>query len=282
MESVRLCNFSPSEVDQKFLEFLSQILKNNDVDVIVTKKTLTAESWPEIQKLLEGNNAAILDFATSEHLTQQIPALPTDVRILQCADSMFFQDGAWWPRLNLKEAIRHSVVSEARSLDIKDSAYIIGEGAMLRMTGALAASFGYKKIFLVGLLEDDIERQAKELQQYFVGIDWKPLLAHQMTMQTSGASLLINSISLGDNPLVMSDLAYFNFMKSDGLVVDLNVLPLENNLLIEAKQARLRTLSGFDIRTQQDFTFIERLGFSSLISEDAYKVKWHQFLLEIS
>ena len=282
MEPVKIVNLSPVETDQKFLEFIGKVLKNNDVDVVIETRPLGELSWTQVQGLLRGSRAAILDLVTSEQFIQQIPTLPADVRILQCADSLFFEDGAWWPRLNLKEAVRHLIVTKAKNIDIKESAYIIGEGPMLRAMAALAVSFGYRVVYLVGLLEDDLERQKKELQRSFVGVDFRPLQAHQMTMQTTGASLMINTMPLEDNAALMSDVAYFNFMKNNGLVIDLNVFPFENTILMEAMQANLRTLSGFEVRTQQDFTFIERLGFSSLISQDAYKVKWREYLLNSS
>jgi shikimate dehydrogenase len=279
MESVKIVNLSPVLTDQKFLEFVARILQNNDIETVIETHTLGDMSWPQVQGLLQGSRAAILDLATSEQFIQQIPTLPAEVRTLLCADSMFYQDGGWWPRLNLKEAVRHLIVTQAKNIDIKESAYIIGEGAMLRTMSALAVSFGYRVVYLVGLLEDDLERQKRELQRSFVGVDFRPLQAHQMTMQTTGASLLINTMPLEDNPALMSDLAYFNFMKNNGLVIDLNVFPLENTILMEATQANLRILTGFEVRTQQDFTFIERLGFSSLISEGAYKVRWREYLL---
>lgn len=280
MESVKIFNLSPAEIDKKFLDFLVPILKNNDVDASIEELIYSGESWSEFKKKLEGGSGALMDMAHSRQLIQDIPALPTEIRSLYCADSMFFQDSKWWPRLNLKEAIRILIVKKARSLDIKESAYVVGQGAMLRMLGALVAGFGFSKVYLVGLSLTDVEHQMQELKQNFMGVDWRPLEAHQLTMQTIGATLLINSLSLANDSGLMSDLAYFNFMKNQGLVVDLNVVPIDNPLIEEAKRASLRTLSGFEVRTQQDLLFIERLGYLPLISVDAYAIKWEEYLSE--
>jgi shikimate dehydrogenase len=279
MEKIKIFNLSPAEMDQKFLDFLVPILKNNEVEATVENLSIEGTTWPELQKKLINAKGALLDIGTSRQIVHQIPTLPSEVRTLHCADSMFFTENKWWPRINLKEAIRALIVKKARSVDIKESAYIIGEGAVLRMLASLAAEFGFSKIYLVGLSEEDILRQMEDLKRSYIGVDWRLLEAHQLTMQTSGATLLINSLSMAENQVVMSDLAYFNFMKNQGVVVDLNVLPIENALLEEAERANLRTLSGFEVRTQQDLIFIERLGYLPLISVDAYASKWREFLV---
>jgi hypothetical protein len=280
MEAIKFFNLSPAPLDRIFLEFLVGLLKSKDIESIV--ETLpSAGDWHQLKKKLTGSRAALLDLVDSQELVDQMPALPAEINLLSCADCLFYEGGEWWPRLNLKEAIRELIVKKARSLDIKESAYIIGQGPMLRLLGSLVVSFGFSKIYLVGLSIEDLNEQRDRLKKNFVGIDWRPLEATQLTMQTVNATLLINSISLSENPGLMSDLAYFNFMKKQGLVVDLDVLPLESVLLEEAKGANLRVLSGFEVRAQQDFGFMQRLGLSSLITFDEFSGRWLEYLKSV-
>ena len=152
---------------------------------------------------------------------------------------------------------------------------------MLRLLASLVVSFGFSKVFLVGLSLADVHEQRDRLKKNFVGIDWRPIEASQLTMQTVGATILVNSISLASNQGLMNDLAYFNFMKNQGLVVDLDVFPLESPLLEEAGRANLRTLSGFQVRAQQDFGFINRLGLAGLISFEDFSEKWLSYLQQL-
>ena len=280
MKALKFFNLSPAPLDQYFLEFLVELLKNHQINAEV-EKLPSGGNWQELQKKLTGSRAALLDLVDSQKLIGQMTTLPTETRLLSCADCLFYEDGAWWPRLNLKEAMRELIVKKARNLDINESAFIIGEGPMLRLLASLVVSFGFSKVFLVGLSLADVHEQRDRLKKNFVGIDWRPIEASQLTMQTVGATILVNSISLASNQGLMNDLAYFNFMKNQGLVVDLDVFPLESLLLEEAGRANLRTLSGFQVRAQQDFGFINRLGLAGLISFEDFSEKWLRYLQQL-
>ncbi len=280
METLKLFNLSPAPLDQHFLEFLVELLKSFGREAEV-KKIPSSGHWPDLQKKLKGSHAALLDLVDSQKLIGQMTTLPTETRLLACADCLFYEDGAWWPRLNLKEAMRELIIKKARNLDINESAFIIGEGPLLRLLASLVINFGFSKVFLVGLSMVDLQEQRDRLKKTFVGIDWRPLEASQLTMQTVGAAILINSMPLEANPALLNDLAYFNFMKNQGLVVDLNVFPLESALIEEAHRANLRVLSGFQVRAQQDYGFIHRLGLANLISFEDFSDKWLNYLKQV-
>ncbi len=277
MEALKFFNLSSAALDQYFLEFLVELLKTFEIDAMV-EKLPPDEAWSVLKKKLTGSRAALLDLVESEKLIGQMTTLPTETRLLSCADCLFYEDGAWWPRLNLKDAMRELIVKKAKTLDINESAFVIGEGPMLRLLASLVVSFGYSKIYLVGLSIEDVHEQRDRLKKNFVGIDWRPLEASQLTMQTVGATILVNSMSLADNQNLMNDLAYFNFMKNQGLVVDLNVFPLESPLVEEATRANLRGLSGFQVRAQQDYAFMRRLGLAKLIPFEDFSAKWFSYL----
>lgn len=278
IDSIRFFNLSSSPINKRFFDFLVALLKENDINAIVETHDVREKRLKEILGVLHGGRAALLDLATSEELVSKFPGLPTEVKTLECADSMFFTDGRWWPRLTMKEAVRSLIIKKARTLDIMGSAYIIGEGPCLRVFASLAVSLGYSKIFLVGNSKTDIIEQRDRLSKNFVGIDWRPLEASLLTMQTVGATLLINSMALSDNPVVMQDLAYFNYMKGQGLVVDLEVSPADGSLLDEAQRAGLRMLNGVEVRCHYEYAMLERLGFSQLISFEKFHQRWQQVL----
>ncbi len=281
MEALKFFNLSPAPLDQHFLEFLVGLLKKLEIEAQV-EKLPSGGNWQELKKKLTGSRAALLDLVDSQKLIGQMTTLPTETRLLGCADCLFYEDGAWWPRLNLKEAMRELIIKKAKNLDINESAFIIGEGPLLRLLASLVISFGFSKVFLVGLSIGDLHEQRDRLKKNFVGIDWRPMEASQLTMQTVGAAILINSIPLEPNPSLMNDLAYFNFMKNQGLVVDLNVFPLESGLIEEAHRANLRVLSGFQVRAQQDYGFIQRLGLAKVISFEDFSAQWLNYLTRIS
>lgn len=279
MQALKFFNLSNAAIDKKFFEFLVTLLKTENIDAKVESLDETGLSWIELQQKMQGAVASITDFRTSPDLVAKIPAQPTDVKAFQCADSLFFENGQWWPRLNLKEAIRLLIVKKVRSLDIRESAYVIGEGPMLRLLAGLVVTFGFSKVYMVGLSNEDVHNQIEILKKNYVGIDWRPLDTNQLTMQTVGATLLVNSVSLTEDTGLASDLAYFNFMKGQGLVVDLEVYPSTHPILEEAEKASLRVLSGFDVRAQQDYLFLQRIGLGEIIKFETYRDALRAFLI---
>lgn len=279
MSSLQFMNFSKDPIDTKFLEHLKILMNEQGVELHIEMAS-AGQTWAELQRRLKGFRAVLIDVNQSPELVRQIPILPTEVRSLYCADGIFLEDGQWWPRLDLKDAIHELIVKKGKNLDIKETAFIIGEGVFLRLLGALAASFGFARVTMVGLSEEDVQQQIRFLQQAFVGIDWRMMEASQLTMQTSTATLLMNALSIKSHEHIVNDLAYFNFMKPQGLFVDLNMWPFENLLLEEAGRASLRSISGIEVRTQRNYHFLRRLGLSQLITFEDYAARWRQYVLD--
>jgi hypothetical protein len=64
---------------------------------------------------------------------------------------------------------------------------------------------------------------------------------------------MINAIDLESNAGLMSDIAYFNFMSTKGIVIDLASKTPIHPLLFEAEKAGLRTMKRRDITSFYDY-----------------------------
>lgn len=271
MSTLKVIEFRPQGPGHftKFLQFLSQKKSWNwEFEVhpkfsmdLLTPEVAGAKVAPELSK----------------EILPQLKVLPTKVRSVECLDSFFPEDGSWYPRLFLQEAIRSVLVSQARDLDIRMPAFIVGESDEARVVGAVLAEMGISDIYLIGD-EQGLRPHKDILERSQLGIHFHVLPPEELTVQAVSAGIVVNTLDLTDNKPLLTDLSYFNFMKPQGYAMDLNLLPQENLLLEEAKKAELRVLPPILIAIELTRFWLERLNVSLSIQE--IQEVWTEFLKE--
>lgn len=252
-----------------------KVLLSQDPSLVLSEKALRAwgaaeeiefeftQGLPETLSSL-GNDVHAVRCSLAESLVYlpSCPVVPMKASQLGTADQFLPSRGRWTPELMIEKALLRGLVQHAQHLDLKESAYLIGEGAELRVIAAAALGLGFKHICLVGENEEDLIEQDQILRRMFVGAQIKMLPTHALTLQTVGASLLINSLPLSTREDLAADLAYFNFMRRGGVIVDLQDLRTNSDLLEEARRAGLRTLTAPTVFALRDQFFLESLGLS--------------------
>lgn len=206
-------------------------------------------SWPwdfvEFDELdlsdLEGFNAALVPLSSGKGSIEKFQVLPTQVRKLEVLDSLFLESGTLLPRLIIPEALRQFLVYSVKDIDIREPAFIVGDTPIVRVAGSVLADMGYGTIYLVGD-SDALQTEKAILKRAQFGVQYQIVNPENLTLQAVSASLLINTASLPEGDLFLNDLSYFNYMKPEGVVLDLNPVDEEKPLLKEAVDANLRTL----------------------------------------
>lgn len=191
---------------------------------------------------LEDFDAAIIPPSSGKGSIEKFRVLPTQVRKLEVFDSLFRDSGALLPRLVMPEALRQFLVHGAKGIDIREPAFIVGDTPMVRVAGAVLADMGYGIVYLVGEGEA-LQNEKAILKRAQFGVQYQIVNPENLTLQAVSASLLVNTASLPEGDLFLNDLSYFNYMKPEGIVLDLNPVDEEKPLLKEAEDANLKTLS---------------------------------------
>ena len=222
--------------------------------------------------LLAGNDLALLTFALAEGLLPQLPTQPPLVKSLQSFDSFVPEDGHWYPRLFLFEAIRKVLVANARDLDNRSSAFIVGEGAESRVAAAVCAHLGYSEIYLIGDNPEVMSESVKVLSRGHFGIKFMVLPVEELTIQAVSSSLVINTVNLKEHEALLNDLCYFNFLKSTGYALDCYFENLDSPLLEEAGKAGLQVLYPVQVLRSLVELYLEKIGQQSLLSSDELQV----------
>ncbi len=226
-------------------------------------------------------SAVKVQLSLSEGVLSHLHVLSTSVRSISTLDSFFNEDGTWYPRILLLEAIRHVLVHQARDLDIRNPAFVVGEGVEVRVSASVLATMGFTDIYMVGD-EEALKAHRTVLSRSHLGIRFHLLPVEELTMQAISASILINSADLSKNKSLLTDLSYFNYMDARGYVLDLNLVPVENLLLEEAKRAELKVLAPCSVATQITLQWLDRLQPQHGLTALQIEQNWMTFLKEIS
>lgn len=256
----------------RYLDWLSQ--KNN--------WGWSVESHPHFSwELLQGAAAAVVSPVLSSEILSKVKIVPTQVRNIECFDSFFPEDGSWYPRILVYEALRLVLVAEARDLDIRSPAFIAGNNEDVRAVASVLADMGIVDIYLVG--EDEpLLTQKSILERAHIGINFQIVETEDLTRQAISAGIIVNTLNLSERKSLLTDLSYFNFMKQSGFVLDLNLLPAHNLLLEEAAKADLRVLRPVLVAAAETRLWLERLKVGEKLSMEDLIATWEEFLKECS
>lgn len=282
-QQARLAYLEGDEFSKYNLQVLCDFLGNRGWQWVL--ESVPAMPADELKTYFEAQSEDLIALRLSPELSRdwisQCALLPLKISRLKAADAFVRRGREWEPLLLMEEALRRTVLKLGRGLDVKEAAYLIGEGAKLRAMASVVLGLGFQKVYLVSENTADLEAQKAVLDRLFVGSESLVLPAHSLTLQTVGASLLVNTLDLEKAPELAADVAYFNFMKREGFVVDIGSLLGSKSLLEEAKRASLRVIPSVEVYGTLEAIFVESLGLSSSLAGTDYRGHWIQNLTSV-
>lgn len=176
----------------------------------------------------------------------------TNVRLTQCLDSFMPENGKWYPRLFLFDALRELIVERIRNIDRRFGGYIIGDSDEVRIAAAVLVNVGLKQIILIGEDEQKCQDHAQVLRRNFLGIDFRVLPAHAITTTNLMGSLVVNTIDLQLASQLATDLAYFNYLNPTGVIIDMHFANEDGPLVREAVKAGIQAHRCFEVYAYRD------------------------------
>lgn len=221
---------------------------------------------PDELKLLVVKNIQSIDVQSfrisydfSQEIITQISTLPQEVRIHQVADSFYFENEKWWPKLIFMQTVRDSIVHSLKGLNNRQPGYILGDGLYAQLMAHVLFDLGFQKIILVGYRRDNLG-QAQHLQQYFLGMDLRLISAERLNLEASEGSVLINTLIESDIMEILEEVVYFNFLNNQAAVIDIHLSSKKSELIHEAELAHFKTLSGQKIHARLEFNHLVKMG----------------------
>lgn len=214
--------------------------------------------------------------ALSYELLPLLSMQPENVRFLKLFDGIFYENGNWIPRLSYFEILRALFVRKFKNHKINSAAVIICHPHEELAFIQFAVGLGHQRIIIFN--DEGHETSAVDIKKHIVGIEIQTVKFADLTQVTDLSSLMLNSLDLSENHLLLSDLAYFNFMSKDGVVIDLCSNAPVNPFLFEAEKAGLRTLARKEIVSQFEFSTLLKLGLLTLFEKDNFFQEYSEIM----
>lgn len=185
--------------------------------------------------------------ADSAKILIHYPAQTERVKLLESLDCLLTVQGKQWPQLLMVDAIKRTIRRKTKTLDLNCTAYVVGETSEVRPLVMVATELGFARVTLVSTDEKFLADEIKFLSRRLVGVKIEPVLTSDLTLQPQDTKLLLNSFNLHKHKEYLHDLAYFNFMVSGGVVVDMHSDGPHQVLQEEAAKAQLACITPPEI-----------------------------------
>lgn len=278
MKKIKLTEISDEKSHSRSLLQLENFLKTQNYD-----PEISVIGTDKIEELTENNYLKMkeydfikLSLESSAKILDKWAAQPAQVRWIGCCDVFIKEDSNLWPRVALFDCIRESIVSHIKDHDIKEAGYVISNDYRGRVLVSVLLNLGHRQVYLVGENEEFIQSEVEFLRRFHIGTEILSLPSHQLTLQTTRSSILINAAKLEEGSSTLNDLAYFNFMKENGVVLDLDFETSKNSLLEEAQKASLKVIAKDHLAAYYDFSLIKKLVPGMQYSFEDFFKNWQQ------
>lgn len=272
MKTYKILYEKSEEVLARFETVMKDLAPSLGVTLEIEPRDLASVS--DLNDFAEEADVLRVPLQRSLEWLKRCPVQPVKVSLYGAADTFLRADRGWNPALVIEKSLHQTIIREAHHVDIRESAYVIGNGPLLRVIAGVALGLGFRRVYLVGEDEADLLEQKELLGRVFIGADVLTLPAHSLTLQTVGASLMVNTLPLQERPDLAADLAYFNFMRRGGLVLDLYGFGKEQPVLEEALRAGLRVIPAHLVSAGRDLALLQNLKIETASFETKYFEAW--------
>jgi|GEM_PF-6542311 len=268
----------PAEIQIRTLgEVLGEKLNVAELqtDSELLKQTLK-ENW---LSLTRSQDCILVGDDLSPVLMEILPSVPKRILDVGKMDILNRDPSRkWLAHCRLRESLHDSVIGAAPRLDTTQVAYVTGLGADMRVGVDVAVQLGFPVIKLVVPKRAEGEFAVTQLRRNYFSIDFQVLEYADLTMQKNNGTLLVNTVNFKIEADLRQDLSYLNFILDEGLICDLNLLPLQNQMIEEARNVGLPTLAGWQILGHQDWLLLRTMFPDWSVLRTDYLRHWQEHL----
>lgn len=250
-------------------EFLTEQGLSNTVEFI----DCSVVDFPEtLQKALSQYKALRIGSPFRETAFQSFKHYSEALLRIRSADSIVHQTGKWWLRTATPYGIEEVLKRAGDNLDIESAALVVGAGGGARMAAAALIKSGFKKINVTNKFFEQANEMITDLRRSFFDVEFEFIAQDRLVLLPGMHSIVINATPLSPANDLLSELYYFNFLQTSGMVIDLTVFPYDTPLIMEASAIGVKVIRGYEVAAHADAYWTD-LVFGRTIDVDTYLEK---------
>jgi hypothetical protein len=191
-------------------------------------------------------------------ICEQVPAT---TRLLKATDALLFTkgpasidsaQGRFLPRNFLFDGISETISSEVRVLDFSGPILIIGANPEARAVVGALIRFGFSRFSIIDLEDQRTSPLVEDFRRNYFGVDFQIIRKDLFTQIPGVHSCAINVLKAPVESAIFESLSYFNFMKPEGIWLDLSMDPQMRELENEAVSLGFRSLKASHVVASAD------------------------------
>lgn len=238
-----------------------------------------AEQWKSLPENISWISIAEpeIDFVLSNFQN-----ISSEINLSQNCDALLRQNKVWWVKDFWSLALVESIVRRAPRLDTHGTAYVTGGGRLARAAVVNLIKMGFSRIVWVTDHVNEAQEDIISIKRKFFAVAIEPMAGSDLTLQPNNGTILVNTIGLNSEEPLLQDLFYLNFLRKNGVAVDIHLEPFDNQLLTEAETVGVFTVPAWYLVGVRDCLFLNALlqaGEHRLTLDlDKYLESWKDFL----
>lgn len=189
-----------------------------------------------------------------------VERMPSSILTLKIADAFVFENrGSWWPRCYFAQGLRRSLVTDIGKLELDGAAMILGSGPEARAGASALARLGFSRFSITDPDTEAARSFIEDLRASHFGVQFQFVPQAQITQLPSTHSITLNTLPLGGDETLASELFYFNFLKPGGIWLDLALTSINAELEAEARAVGAFIASGIRVAAWTDVEWAQEV-----------------------
>lgn len=272
---IKWCEISDraSGPEQKRFNCLDEELRKCGLE---TELSFVSGTGDDLAAALEQARATMSQIRVSGRLGPKVLSLleriPSSLLSLKSCDALVCDRGEWWPRFFLVEGLNQTLASDASTLDLGGSVFILGATTEARAAVAALSRIGFNKMILSDPNDVECTAFVEELRRSYFGIQFQAAPRNSVTQLPGICSIAVNTLTATEDQHSVEELGYFNFLKPNGFWLDLSIFPLNSSLRAEAQSVGAMIVPGAKVFATTDQLWAQS-ALKVSIDRDAYASK---------
>ena len=208
-----------------------------------------------------------------DHCLQISEQWPANMLSVRSADAMVLIENQWWSRNFLIEGLVRVLNESTHSPDLSYSVLVIGATAETRAVVAVLTRLGFRNFLIADPDRQKSESFTAQFKRFYFGVSFEAIEPSRVTQLPGACSVAVNTLTPVRAQGMLDDLMYFNFLKPNGVWLDLSLVPHNLELEQEARTVGADVKEASSVFARADWlwlkheTGIENLEFTTLLDK---------------
>lgn len=243
---LKWCEIGPTKTHR--YDFFSQFLTTNGIE---NQFTFIEANKENLREKIEEAKATKQFIRFHPKLFDQVSlSIENNLReleILKSVDTLFYDERqGYWPESLFRESFFEYLTHVIKNLDIMQKALVIGTCGIARASISALIRLGFSQINITSYDDKSAESLIKDLSEIYYNVHFEYTNQSDITILPGTHGLVLNTLSVLEDEEFPIAIYFFNFLKKNGLVIDLSEIPVETPFLKIALDIEARAIYGYE------------------------------------